>query len=122
MSFKFTAMKSEKHKNLPNPQEDNEAEITPGYPVYPASEDIYNNSEEEEEINPESISKTKTPNEKNRIEIRNEKDFNSDKSGDDLDVPGAELDDEAEMVGSEDEENNYYSIGGDAHNDLEEST
>ena len=40
-------MKSEKHKNLPNPQADNEAEITPGYPVYPASEDIYNNSEKD---------------------------------------------------------------------------
>jgi hypothetical protein len=33
--------------------------------------------------------------------------------GDDLDVPGAELDDEAEDVGSEDEENNYYSRGQD---------
>lgn len=33
--------------------------------------------------------------------------------GDDLDVPGAELDDEAEDIGSEDEENNYYSRGQD---------
>ncbi len=30
-------------------------------------------------------------------------------SGEDLDVPGAELDDEDEMLGSEDEENNNYS-------------
>jgi len=30
------------------------------------------------------------------------------------------LDDQQESVGSEDEENNYYSLGGDAHNDLEE--
>jgi hypothetical protein len=41
--------------------------------------------------------------------------------GSKLDVPGSELDDEQENVGSEDEENNYYSIGGDRHNDLEES-
>jgi hypothetical protein len=41
-------------------------------------------------------------------------------SGDDLDVPGSELDDEQERIGSEDEENNYYSIGGDNHNDLDE--
>lgn len=39
----------------------------------------------------------------------------------DLDVPGAELDDAQEVVGSEDEENNYYSIGGDRHNDLDEN-
>ncbi len=30
-------------------------------------------------------------------------------SGEDLDVPGAELDDEEEILGSEDEENNNYS-------------
>jgi len=41
-------------------------------------------------------------------------------SGDDLDVPGAELDDEEEQIGSEDEENNSYSIGGDNHENLEE--
>ena len=51
----------------------------------------------------------------------NEKDFSDDVSGADLDVPGSELDDEQEKLGSEDEENNYYSIGGDNHNDLEES-
>jgi hypothetical protein len=43
-------------------------------------------------------------------------------SGDDLDVPGAELDDEDEATGSEDEENNSYSIGGDNHEDLEEDS
>lgn len=38
-----------------------------------------------------------------------------------LDVPGSSLDDADELIGEEDEENNYYSLGGDAHNDLEES-
>ena len=37
-----------------------------------------------------------------------------------LDVPGADLDDQAEAIGAEDEENNYYSLGGDDHNDLDE--
>ena len=32
-----------------------------------------------------------------------------DFSGDELDVPGSELDDEQEKIGSEDEENNSYS-------------
>ncbi len=35
------------------------------------------------------------------------------RTGDDLDVPGQELDDRNEMIGEEDEENNYYSLGGD---------
>ena len=34
--------------------------------------------------------------------------------------PGSELDDDQEEVGSEDEENNFYSIGGENHNDLDE--
>ena len=40
-----------------------------------------------------------------------------DMAGEDLDVPGAELDDRNESIGSEDEENNSYSLGGDAHED-----
>jgi hypothetical protein len=40
-----------------------------------------------------------------------------DMAGEDLDIPGSELDDANEAIGSEDEENNSYSIGGDAHED-----
>lgn len=40
-----------------------------------------------------------------------------DMAGSDLDVPGAELDDKREEIGSEDEENNSYSLGGDSHED-----
>jgi hypothetical protein len=42
-----------------------------------------------------------------------------DFAGEDLDVPGSEADDAQEMLGSEDEENNSYSIGSDRHEDLE---
>ena len=38
----------------------------------------------------------------------------------DIDVPGSELDDRNEMVGSEDEENNSYSLGGDEKENLED--
>ncbi|HEY0677077.1 MAG TPA: hypothetical protein VGD17_02280 [Chitinophagaceae bacterium] len=38
----------------------------------------------------------------------------------DLDIPGAELDNENEEIGEEDEENNYYSLGGERHEGLEE--
>lgn len=34
-------------------------------------------------------------------------------TGEDLDTPGEELDDMNEDIGEEDEENNYYSLGGD---------
>ncbi|UFH34295.1 hypothetical protein [Flavobacterium acetivorans] len=89
--------------------------------LYPPSEDIYNKFHKESDINPEDISKKKVPVEINNKTKWNEKDFEEDVSGDDLDVPGSELDDEQEQVGSEDEENNHYSIGGDNHNDLEEN-
>jgi hypothetical protein len=41
-------------------------------------------------------------------------------TGEDLDVPGADQDDPNEEIGEEDEENNYYSLGGDNHENLEE--
>ena len=85
---------------------------------YPANEDIYNKLKEQTDVDPEDISKKKIPNDK--IGTSNEKDFNDDASGSDLDIPGSELDDDQENIGSEDEENNYYSIGGDDHNNLEE--
>jgi hypothetical protein len=91
-----------------------------GYPLYAESEDIYNKSQKEGDINPEDISKIKDLNEKDDIGKNNEDDFSENFSGSDLDVPGSELDDIQEDIGSEDEENNYYSIGGDDHDDLDE--
>lgn len=41
-------------------------------------------------------------------------------TGADLDVPGSELDEGNEAIGEEDEENNYYSLGGDDKSDLED--
>lgn len=93
----------------------------PGYPLYPASEDIYSKFRKDLLIDPEDASKMKESMDSAKVHTRNEKDFDDDKSGDDLDVPGSELDDEQESVGSEDEENNYYSLGGDNHDDLEEN-
>ena len=100
-----------------NPQTENKSL---DYPLYPANEDIYSQFKEEGNINPEDVTKTKQPNEMSKPGDKNEKDFNVDKSGSDLDIPGSELDDKLENVGSEDEENNYYSLGGDDHNDLDE--
>jgi len=96
-------------------KKDNEV---PGYPLYPDNEDIYKQEREEADLNPEELNKLKSPNEK--VGTRNEKDFKDDMSGADLDVPGSELDDAQENIGSEDEENNYYSLGGDDHQNLDE--
>lgn len=101
-----------------NRQEDNQADEFPGYPMYPPSEDIYSRATKEEELDPDDPTRNKEPNDE--AGVWNEKDFNDDVSGSDLDVPGAELDDDLEAIGSEDEENNYYSLGGDNHVDLEE--
>jgi hypothetical protein len=97
-----------------------EATTFPAYPLYTPSEDIYSQGKKEMDLNPEDISKKKVDN-ANQDSTWNEKDFNSDKSGADLDVPGSELDDKQEKIGNEDEENNYYSLGGDNHNNLEEN-
>lgn len=90
--------------------------------LYPPSEDIYNQFKKESDIDPEDISKNKAPVEINNVTELNEKNFEEDVSGGDLDIPGSELDDDKENTGNEDEENNHYSIGGDDHNNLEENT
>jgi hypothetical protein len=67
-----------------------------GDPEYPAAEDIYS-KDKKEKLDDET----------------------TDGPGG-LDVPGSELDDADEKIGGEDEENNYYSLGGDDHEDLDE--
>ena len=76
-------------------------------PIYSEDEDIYKKEKEVayDDDGPGNASKVKS-------KIK--------KEGDDLDVPGSELDDADEAIGEEDEENNYYSVGGDNHQDLEE--
>jgi len=80
----------------------------PAYPIYNPDEDIYNQSKEVD-INPEEITEDNVYDE-NGV-IRNIEDSSEAKIGDDLDIPGSELDDRQEDIGSEDEENNYYSLG-----------
>jgi hypothetical protein len=92
----------------------------PGYPLYPDSEDIFDKYQEEKNIDPEDTSRLKNTDDVSGGGVNNEKDFADDFSGSDLDVPGSESDDAAENIGSEDEENNYYSIGGEDHEDLDE--
>lgn len=141
----------------------NNEEEYPGYPHYPAKDDIMNQKDVERvEADPDELSRTgltssalpdrsvKTPQADeplpeigdmddddfvegteadvtpDELVALGEKDADFGRrdalavTGDDLDVPGAEDDDANEEIGEEDEENNYYSLGGDAHENLEE--
>src|SRR5260370_1272662 len=77
---------------------------------YPAGEDIYSKEEK---------ASGKAPDGSEDAEWASGTDADEG-VGEDLDIPGTELDDADEKIGEEDEENNYYSIGGDNHEDLEE--
>ena len=109
--------KNSEQPNQVKAKDEAEKKGFPGYPHYPASEDIYN-QEEEVNLDPEDLSKTK----KNPEDLgkNNIKTFQEDMTGEDLDVPGSKDDETKANSGKEDEENNYYSLGGDNHNDLEE--
>jgi hypothetical protein len=110
---------SDQPKN--NPGKDTGKDIDKGYPLYPEDDDIYNQAKEEKDIDLDDLSKIKPAKDKWEIDPDEDLEIDGDLLGDDLDVPGSELDDDDEAIGNEDEENNYYSIGGDRHEDLEES-
>ncbi|MDP3468117.1 MAG: hypothetical protein Q8S11_07265 [Daejeonella sp.] len=96
-----------KKPNKLNPDSNQGKDELPGYPAYPTEEDIF--QKEKKVAFDES-------------EITGQKKQSSDtRLDEDLDVPGAELDDASELIGGEDEENNYYSLGGDDHSDLDEN-
>lgn len=158
-------MNSNKHKN--------EEQNFPGYPHYPASEDIMKNNADEarkdldveglstsQQINrngdvaapskqPDTTANTDDENDVSAQErhlldaidqsstgtsertyrvVLDQLDEEGDplnengsmaQFGDELDIPGSEDDDDMEDIGSEDEENNYYSLGSDNNDGLE---
>jgi hypothetical protein len=91
-----------------------------GYPLYSAGEDFYSKYQEDKDVDTEGISITEGSVEDEEITTICVSDSGLQVTVGNLDVPGSELDDEQEEIGSEDEENNYYSLGGDDHLDLEE--
>ncbi|MCY7420570.1 MAG: hypothetical protein LH478_02380 [Chitinophagaceae bacterium] len=165
-----------KPEDVPASNDEKIDEDFPGYPHYPAKEDILNpaNNEGREKVDVENLTRAhKIPKENihnSRLSdtgdelVTDETDEDDDLSvnkneadltADDLmilgakdgtlnmgleddqfikqdagvtntenmpDIPGADLDDESEDIGEEDEENNYYSIGGDNHDNLEENS
>ena len=101
--------------NNPKQNPDNSDKDLPGN--YPPSEDIYNHDKKiKDDINLDNnFSKVKEP-----VEDNDERDDvigENPRAIEHLDVPGSELDDANEDIGQEDEENNYYSLGGDNHDE-----
>lgn len=76
---------------------------------YPASEDIYNQGEIDPNVDPDDTHRRKSRNEDPHTP--NEKSFDEDMTGEDLDIPGNGEDEHSRANGDEDEENNYYSLG-----------
>ena len=117
-------MKKKTPETDPNNQAEDQTNEPAGYPLYPPNEDIYSRFKEEKDIDPEDLSRLKETDPESIDELDpdhiEELDPESGILPTDLDIPGADLDDEDEEIGREDEENNYYSIGGDNHVDLEE--
>jgi hypothetical protein len=157
---------NEPHNHDKRGRNNSEGEDFPGYPHYPAKEDIMspssdmervqvdvenltpsgkyvNPKEEKSKLSSEPVSNTDAASEDDELSIvsgtdadvtrddllvlggprYSENDLHATRntsSGEDLDVPGAELDNINEEIGEEDEENNYYSLGGERHEDLEE--
>lgn len=164
-------MDSNQNKGRAGNQEENDRDL-PGYPHYPADEDIMNPqsgfkkiSADEELANSKTLS-SRNLNERGEeqdvsrvddeddeikivsgteadvtredLELLGPKDGDNDMSDDELvlassrvdevedeeeselDVPGAELEKDTDAPGQDDEENNYYSLGGDRHENLEE--
>jgi hypothetical protein len=103
-------MKKKNTKKTKKPQKK-----LPGYKPYLESDDIYTRLKEER-INPEELQSGAV---RGKVKNGNIK-IDPIPEAFELDVPGSELDDDIEAIGSEDEENNYYSLGGDDHDDLEE--
>lgn len=97
-----------------------------GYPHYPKSEDIYNKYEEEEEIDPNDTSKEKfyagnnADRQQELDKIVGKDNLRTKAQG--LDVPGPYSNEEEDEDSTEieDEENQFFSLGGDRHEDLEE--
>jgi hypothetical protein len=74
---------------------------------YPATEDIFVQLDQDKEMDIEAIPNNKKL--ENKPELWDENALPTQGIGSDLDIPGSELDDAQEQVGSEDEENNFYS-------------
>jgi len=113
--------KKDDQKNLFARQTDDEGITRPeGYPLYPSDDDIYSKYHEEKSLDPDRIFFPENSADSEEFIISDSNDFNIDFMDKISDLSELEAEDSQENPGLEDEENNYYSLGGDDHHDLEE--
>jgi hypothetical protein len=93
----------------------NKNSLEEGYPLYPEEEDIYMKAKKDRKLNPDVVTSFALPK-----GPANKQSLNEDLLEENLDLLEFEPDDEVKL-GIEDEENSYYSLGGDDHIDLEEN-
>ena len=106
----FEPKNSSKLTELPHEREILDQPEYPDYHEYPEGEDIYL-KDKETDIDPEKLAERPMKSENGADdEILK---TNPHAVSNPVDTPGSELDDTLEEAGSEDEENNYYSLGRD---------
>lgn len=93
----------------------NQSSLEEGYPLYPEEEDIYIKAKKDRKLNPEDVTNFTLP-----PKHRDKHYLNEELPADRLELLDVEPDEEV-LLGIEDEENSYYSLGGDDHIDLEEN-
>jgi hypothetical protein len=102
-------------ERLPQQVGNQEKDELEGYPLYPEEEDIFLKGKRNRKLNPDDVLNFTLPEKPG-----NKKNPNENSVSEDLDLLEVEPDEEVQL-GIEDEENNYYSLGGDDHIDLEEN-
>lgn len=98
---------STNNEKMPN---DGEQIFLQGYPTPIVNEDIYDRSEKIAMVDLDSIAAVPLPAVTEVGTVPSLHEVGETAMGSELDVPGSELDDVQENIGSEDEENNYYSL------------
>ncbi|NOS86054.1 MAG: hypothetical protein HOP31_13005 [Ignavibacteria bacterium] len=106
----FEPKNSSKLTELPDEKVILDQPGSPDYHEYPEGEDIYL-KDKETDIDPEKLAERpmKAENGADDVILKT----NPHALSNPVDTPGSELDDTLEEAGSEDEENNYYSLGRD---------
>lgn len=103
-SYADTTPSSADEENF-NVEDDGDANVSPTEKRLLAKAGNMEYTEDEEQLR-----RARMDNTDNDGDPLNEEGFGEDYSGEDLDVPGAEEDNDDEEIGEEDEENNSYSL------------
>lgn len=115
-----TGEATEQRDDTPAPARNSEDTIDPETDVTTEDIEMLSAADQNRDMDDPDIEEGTLDNTDEDGDLLNEPRSTYGQVGDGLDVPGSEGDDGNEAIGEEDEENNYYSLGGDNHENLEE--